>query len=374
MAEKIEKPQRIVKAASKEQVEQSVLEAESLREEKEFVDRFKHIELDHKNMLSTGSTLLDLAISGKRIRGGGIPGGCFVEIFGPSGLGKTAMLVETGMSAQLRGGRVDYLDPESRLDLAYSNYCGLDITEENYYRPDTVNQMFEFIKKAEDIDPNKINLICADSLAALSTDLEMSDSGDKMGMKRAKDFSAGFRTTARLLGKQNRILLCSNQIREDENGSVVSPGGKAIAFYASIRIRLMQPGGQIVNQIKKTKTVKITQPDGTQVESNTLEKVIGIKTVAQVVKSIDDPFRTAPICLYFGEGINDVQANIQYLKDVQKLTKFPALDKDYVRLEDAVNYIYESNERQVELRERVIDVWEEIERNFKVERRARLRR
>jgi RecA/RadA recombinase len=324
-------------------------------------------------MISTGSTLLDLAICGKRIRGGGLPGGVFVEVFGPSQTGKTALLVEAGLSVQLRGGHVDYLDPEGRLDREYTESYGLDIKDENYFRPNTVNEMFKMLHAPKNFDPTKVNLTCGDSLAALSTELEMDkEEGDKMGMKRAKDFSAGFRKAARLLAEQNRVLLCSNQIREDEMGNVVSPGGHALAFYSSVRIQLKQPGGKMANQIVKTVTPKFKDGDGKMREGKPIEKVIGIKVEATVVKSIDDPYRKAPIIIYFGYGVDDVRANLQYVKDIQKLPTFQAVDKSFQQLDAAVRHV-EDNNLEKDLRNMTIDLWEAVEEQFQTDRKRRLR-
>ena len=160
----------------------------------------KRILLD--KVISTGSSLLDLAISGGRIRGGGIPGGIIIEVFGPSGSGKTAILAELCASAQAKGGDICFLDPEARLDREYCLIYGLSLPDENYYRPDTVTEMFDLIWKWEPPSSGTINVIAADSLAALSTEMEMEDE-DKMGMRRAKEFSEGLRKTCRLIANNN---------------------------------------------------------------------------------------------------------------------------------------------------------------------------
>lgn len=231
--------------------------------------------------------------------------------------------------------------------------------------------MFDFMHARRVPDPTKVNLICGDSLAALSTELEMK-SEDKMGMKRAKDFSAGFRKAARLLADQNRILLCSNQIRDDDMGNPTSPGGHAIAFYSSVRIQLKQPGGRVANQIVKKVTPKFTTPDGKVKEGKEVEKVIGIKCEANVIKSIDDPFRKAPLIIYFGYGLDDVRANLQWIKDIQKLSTFDAVDKGFQQLDAAVRHV-EDNNLEKQLREMTIDIWEKVEEAFQSNRKKRIR-
>lgn len=367
-------PKRVEKTAMP--VSEIAKQVKADLEEESFVPRFKTIPLTATHMISTGSTLLDLAISGGRVRGGGIPGGIFVEIFGPSQTGKTALLVEAALSAQLKGGDVTYLDPEGRLDREYTQSYGLDIKDENYFRPDTVSEMFAILHAKKDLDPKKVNLVCGDSLAALSTELEMDNpEGDKMGMKRAKDFSAGFRKAARLLAEQNRILFCSNQIRDDEMGNPKSPGGHALSFYSSVRIQMTQPGGRVTNQIVKSKTIEFewnTDKGKELSKGASVQKVIGMRAVANVVKSVDDPFRKAPLIIYFGHGVDDVQANLEYVKEMRKLDQFLAVNEMFKSVEGAVRHI-EKNNLEKDLRELTIDTWEAVESAFKLERKKRIR-
>ncbi len=306
-------------------------------------------------IISTGSTLLDLAISGKRNKGGGLPGGILVEIFGPSSSGKTALLVEICASAQEDKGKVRFLDPEARLDKEYAEIYGMHLNKDDYHRPDTVEEMFKYINEW-DTDPNVINVIGADSLAALSTELEL-EKGDKMGMKRAKDFSTGLRKICRKIAAQNKLLICSNQIRQSDYGEV-TPGGKGIPYYASLRIRIKQKA-----KIEKKKKVR---------EKN-IVKIVGIESECEIIKnSLDDPFRTAPIRILFGHGIDDVGANLQWLKTTLGLSKYNAIDSEYQSLDQAVAYI-EKNNYEDKLREEVIDLFMEIEEKFTLQRKKKKR-
>jgi recombination protein RecA len=308
---------------------------------------------DH--IISTGSTLLDLAILGGRQRGGGLPGGILVEIFGASGCGKTGVIVEVCASAQEDGGKVKFLDPEARLDKEYSEIYGMHLTKDDYHRPDTVTEMFDHIDNW-DTDPNVINVIGADSLAALSTDLELGK-GDKMGMRRAKEFSDGLRKLCRKIADQNRLIICSNQIRQGDFGEV-TPGGKGIPFYASLRIKMKQ-----VKKIEKEKKVR----------GKVVSKIIGIDSECEIVKnSLDDPFRKAPIRIIFGHGIDDVGANLQWLKTTLGLTKYKAVDTEYQSLDPAIAYI-EKNNYEEQLRNEVIDLFSEIEETFKIKRKKKKR-
>ncbi len=308
---------------------------------------------DH--IISTGSTLLDLAISGGRTKGGGLPGGILVEIFGESGSGKTGILVDICASAQEVGGKVRFLDPEARLDKEYAEVYGMHLEKDDYHRPDTVTEMFGHIADWK-TDPNVINVIGADSLAALSTELELSK-GDKMGMRRAKEFSEGLRKLCRVIADENKLIICSNQVRQGDFGAV-TPGGKGIPFYASVRIKIRQ-----TNKIEKKKTL----------HGKAVTKIVGIDSECEIVKnSLDDPFRKAPIRILFGHGIDDIGANLQWLKTTLGLSKYKAIDADYVSLDQAAAYI-EKNEYEDKLRQEVINLFMEIEESFKIKRKKKKR-
>jgi len=311
------------------------------------------------SVVSTGSTLLDLAISGKRRRGGGVPGGIVIEIFGPSSSGKTAVLAELCTSAQLSGGSVKFLDPEARLDKEYARIYGMELSKEDYERPDTVEEVFSLIQKWNPSDSSKINIIGADSLAALSTELEVTK-GDKMGMKRAKEFSTGFRKTARLITKNNWIIACTNQIRQGDYGET-TPGGMAIAFYSSLRLRVKQI--DLIHKEIKLKDKK-----------KLLKKAIGIESSVFVKKSsIDDPYREVPIYILFGYGIDDIRGNLQYCKDMNENSTFICPDgKSYVSLSMAIQWV-EKEGLEESLKAQTIDLWEEIESKFIIERKPKKR-
>jgi len=238
-----------------------------------------------KYLISSGSTLLDLAVSGGIIKGGGFPGGIFIEIFGPNGSGKTVLLCEMAGDVQRKDGQVRFDDPEGRLNTQFAQMFDLDTEKIEYDKPDTVTEVFQNIRKWAPINPKKINGTFTDSLAALSTSLEMEgEDGDKMGMRRAKEFSEGLRKNARILVDKNYIMVCSNQIRDNASGygeKTESPGGKAIGFYASIRLKADKVEKIIIKKTHKGKPV---------------EKIIGIKTTFSIYKnSVWKPYRTAPV-------------------------------------------------------------------------------
>lgn len=308
-------------------------------------------------LISTGSTLLDLAISGGRVRGGGIPGGIMVEIFGPSASGKTGLITEIAGAAQDKGGDVFFVDPEARIDKEYSRIYGFEMTKENYARPDTVTETFKLIEEWEPKNTSVINVFAADSIAALSTEMEMGE-GDKRGQRKAKELSEGCRKTARLIAHNNKLILFTNQERDGEYGKT-TPGGHAIPYHCSLRMRVNRKG-----RIEKKKKIS---------SGKEVTKTIGIESEVLIKKStVDDEYRVAPLYIIFGVGIDDVRANLQYVKDMTKNTRYWCVDRETARMDDAIRHI-ENNDLEPELRERVIDIWEEVEDKFHMERKEKKR-
>jgi recombination protein RecA len=331
-----------------------------------------YVPLDTSMVISTGSTLLDLNISGNRIRGGGLPGGIIVEIFGPPSAGKTALLVEICASAQAGGGEVLIADPEARLDKEYASLFGLKIPKEIYRRPNTVTELSDLIWKWEPKKKKVINVLAADSLAAISTELEM-EKGDKRGQRKAKELSELCRKVGRKIALAHQLLIFTNQERQGEYGRT-TPGGFAVPFHASLRIRIARAGARqieakktIVRQFLDKETGEITKK---KVE---LSKIIGIESEAVTIKSsISNEYQKTQLYIVAGVGIDDVRANLTWLKKVQAKTKYPCANKEYTYINDAIRYI-ESKNLEAKLRENVIDTWETIESLFKQKRKKKVR-
>lgn len=318
-----------------------------------------------ETMISTGSTLLDLAISGGRIRGGGIPGGIFIEIMGQKKTGKTVLLCEIAGDVQRKNGQVQFGDPEGRLNKQFAQIFGLDPDTINYKRPDTVTEVFQEIRKWEPENPDVINGIFADSLAALSTDLEMDkEDGDKMGMRRAKEFSEELRKTCRLLANNNWLMVGSNQLRQTQNTGYgekyKSPGGEALGYYASLRLKT-----SLAEKLKDKKTIR----------GREYEQIKGIRTEIQVYdSSVWKPYRKTDIYILFDYGIDDIRANLQFLKRGHKTSKY-TLDGERLlstSMEESIK-IVEEDKLESALKEATIILWEEIESKFKVERKPKER-
>lgn len=316
-------------------------------------------------MISTGSTLLDLAISGTRVRGGGIPAGILVEIFGPSGCGKSVMLSEIAGDVQRKGGNVQFHDPEARLNKAFAKIFDLDTDTIDYDTPDTVTEVFEAVRKWKPENTKKVNGIFTDSLAALSTNMEMdNDDGDKMGMRRAKEFSEGLRKVARMLTKNNLLMVCSNQVRTNTDAGMygpktTTPGGVAIGFYSSLRLQARNP-----EKIKVKKNIS----------GKEVYRVIGVKTTFEVFKSsIDKPYRSAEVSIIFSYGIDNIRDSLQFIKDHTKNKVYCLGDRELSNEMNKAIAIVEEEGLENDLREEVIELWEDIENKFEIERKPKQR-
>jgi len=309
---------------------------------------------DFGEVVSTGSTLLDLAISGGRVRGGGIPGGILMEIYGPSSSGKTALLAELGADVQTAGGTMHFLDPEARLDKAYAEIYGINIDKDNYSMPNTVEEVMDFIYNWE---PNteKLNMIGTDSIAALCSRMQM-DGTDKRGQAAAKEFSQGLRKVCKMIRSNNWIIAFTNQVRQGDMGEA-TPGGMAVPFYSSLRIRVGPPAQN--KYIKKEATIQGTKTS----------KILGVQSIATIKKSsVDDPFRTCPIYIVFGYGIDDIRGNLIYCKQYMGTSGYDVFgNKEYRRIDSAISYI-EENKLQNKLKERTIDLWYEVQEKLSVKR------
>ena len=344
----------ITKLSLKKQVREH---AESKQEAKQDVTFDK--------VISTGSTLLDLSISGGAVRGGGIPPGIMVVGYGPSGAGKTVLACEIAGAIQRQGGELMYRDSEARLNPKFAELFDMDYDSIDYTQPNTISEAFTDLHKWKP-DPSNINGYVVDSLAALSTSMEMdNDEGDKMGMRRAKEFSEHLRKGARNIKSKNMILFCTNQIRENADAKTpysrkdVNPGGKAIEFYSSLILRFTS-----FSKIKEKIAVK----------GKDVTRVVGIEGIIEVDKSsIWKPYRQAPITIYFDYGIDDIRENLKFLKQYTGATSYVLGGENIGKsLEQAIKHI-EQNKAEKKLKEEVTDLWEEIEKKFDSNRKKKRR-
>lgn len=312
-------------------------------------------------VVSTGSLTLDLAISGCIFPKGGVPGGLLIEIFGPSGCGKTVMACQIAGNVAKQGGQIMFGDPEARLDTQFAKMFGLDVANIEYNMPDTVIEAFAPIHTWEPSPDEVIHGVFIDSLAALSTDLEMSGS-DKMGMKRAKDFSEMLRKTCRRITNKKFLVVCSNQTRQNVDAGPYGeqdtpPGGKAVGFYASVRLKCSK-----ATKIKVKKKVHGVEQ----------ERTIGTTTEVTVYKnSKDKPFRTASVTIIFDYGIDNIRDNLNFLKKYRGESVYMLEGKSIGKSRnEAIDYIEENNLESI-LEQEVVETWREIEDAFSSKRKAR---
>lgn len=346
-------------------------EIERVNSDPEFepIERDKPVSFDR--VLSTGSTLLDLEISGGRIRGGGVPGGIFMEIFGPESVGKTAILAEIISCAQRKkpAGEASLQDPEGRFSAEHARIYGVNLPACDYARPDTVELLWEKYGKWNPKGKG-IHVFGTDSIAALSTNMEMAEA-DEFGARRAKMFSEGFRKHGRRVANEEHLFVMNNQIRDDigRGPADATPGGRAIRFYSSLRLKATRgyPAWKIERKAKL--------PSGKEAI-----RQVGIISKVKVIKnSLANPYGEAPIYITLGYGLDDVRANLQWFKDITG-NKTYGWDKSTssVSLEGAIQKV-EGDEQDPrtwkdnELREQVIDLWLEVQELFKVDRRPKQR-
>lgn len=316
-------------------------------------------------MISTGSTLLNLAISGGRKRGGGIPVGIMVEIFGASGTGKTANLLEIAGNIQRQEGEIKFLDPEARINTVFAQIFDAELNEKLIERPNTVTDFFQSFTKWKPKPEDKIHGFFADSLAAFSTETEAGkDEPDNMAaMRKAKEFGWMLRNICVDLTKSGNLLICSNQIVDTTakfGAKTKSPGGHGIEFYSSLRLQTKPK-----KKIKNKKTI-----DGKE-----QEKVIGIETEIYVFKSsVWEPYHSAPVYIIFDYGIDDIRANLQWLKDNTKSKVYQVNeDSDVHKSLTKACQMVENANLEKELRKEVIDKWEEIQEALTIPRKKKKR-
>jgi RecA/RadA recombinase len=317
---------------------------------------------DTDKVISSGSTLLDLAMFGGRIVGGGIPGGIMIEIYSEAGLGKTAIASEICGYAQNDGGDIRFIDPEGRLDREYARIYGVQIPREKYARLHLVSDIIEDFMAWDPPNKKVINVYVCDSLAALTTNLEM-NTEDKMGMRRAKELSTLFRKGSIQIAEGHKLMVCTNQLREGDKGTF-TPGGKAVGYWASIRIELRRVTQYTKGQINKQS--EITEEIKVGAKKRVVESVRGIRSIAKITKnSCDSPYRTAPVALVFGYGIDNIRENLQFVKDMTGANAFECPDGSrFVAINDAISKV-ESEQLEEELVDSVIEIWEDLEASFK---------
>ena len=262
---------------------------------------------DVTDWISTGSTMLDIAISNKP--NGGVAVGKITELNGLEGSGKSLIGSHLLASTQRKDGIAVYIDTESAVSPEFLEAIGIDTTKMLYVHLETVEEIFDTIEtivtKIRESDKDKLVTILVDSLAAASTKVEMDADFDKDGWATAKAIiiSKAMRKITQMIARQKVALVFTNQLRQKLGVMFGDPwttsGGKALPFHSSTRVRFRNIG-----QIK----------DGNK-------NTIGIKIKGQVIKNrLGPPMRTAEFPLYFDTGIDDFGSWLNVMKE-HKLIK-----------------------------------------------------
>lgn len=215
-----------------------------------------HVDVD---VIPSGSLLIDQVLGI-----GGYPKGRIVEIFGPESSGKTTLALEAVAQAQKKGGRAAYVDAEHAIDPEYAERLGVDIDELILSQPDSGEQALEIVEMLA--NSGAIDIIIVDSVAALVPQQELDGvmSDNQVGLQ-ARLMSKAMRKLAGILSKTNCLVIFINQLREKVGVLYGNPetttGGRALKFYASIRIDLrrqeaIKQGSEIIGNSVRVKIVK----------------------------------------------------------------------------------------------------------------------
>ncbi|MCR5637204.1 MAG: recombinase RecA [Clostridiales bacterium] len=247
--------------------------------------------------IPTGSLTLDIALGI-----GGLPRGRIVEIYGPESSGKTTLSLHCVAEAQKKGGTAAFIDVEHALDPVYANNLGVDVDSLIVSQPDTGEDALEIAEML--IRSGSVDIIVIDSVAALVPRAEIEgDMGSAHVGLQARLMSQALRKLTGALSKSNCVAIFINQLREKVGvvygNPEVTPGGRALKFYSSVRI-----------DVRKVEVIK----NGTM--------PIGAHTRAKVVKNkMAPPFKEAEFDIMYGTGISRISELLDLAVEIDVIEK-----------------------------------------------------
>lgn len=288
------------------------------------------------DVVSTGSLSLDMALGM-----GGIPRGRIIEIYGPESGGKTTLALSIIAQAQKAGGVAAFVDAEHALDPIYANSLGVNIHDLLVSQPDTGEQALEIVELLT--RSGAIDVIVVDSVAALVPQAEIEGQmGDAFVGLQARLMSQALRKLTAALSKSNTAAIFINQIREKVGvmygNPETTPGGRALKFYASVRLDVRRQG----------QPIKVGND------------AVGNRVKVKVTKNkLAPPFREAEIEIYFGRGLDPLMDLVTVATSAEVIQKSGSwLSYGEHRLgqgkEKAADYLKDKPELMVEIREKVL--------------------
>lgn len=290
--------------------------------------------------ISTGSSLLDLAISNKP--NGGVPVGRITELTGLEGSGKSLVAAHILAETQKKGGIAVFIDTEAAVSREFLQAIGVNLNNMMYVPMEMIEDIFQaiesIINSARNNNKDRLITIVVDSLAGASTKVEMDADYNKDGYATSKAIllSKAMRKITNLIAKERICLVFTNQLRTKMNAMAfadpwTTSGGKAVAFHSSIRVRLSNAGA-----LKKK-------------DFGGVDQIIGNKIQAKVIKNrLGPPARKASFEIFYDSGIDNYSGWVAVLKTYKFISGAGAYN-DYTLKDDIGNKVEDIRFRAAEL-------------------------